>query len=137
MRLILDTNILVSSLIAGKSPPAKLYEAWRDGRFELLTSDAQLEEFRRVTRYPRLRRFIQPAEAGTMCNEVRLLATVLPALRPVDVSPDPADNFLLSMAEDGGSDFLVTGDASGLLVLRRHAGTRIVTATDMVALLKL
>lgn len=54
-----------------------------------------------------------------MRNEVRLLATVLPASHLVDVSPDPADDFLVSMAEEGEADFLVTGDATRSM----HAGS--------------
>ena len=137
MRVFLDTNILVSALIVSGSPPGRLYEAWREGRFELLTSRAQLEEFQRVTRYPRLRQHIQPAEAGTMCNEVGQLANLVATSPPVDVSPDPADNYLLSMAETGKADYLVTGDSSVLLALGRHESTRIVTARKMVRVLKL
>jgi uncharacterized protein len=60
MRVILDTNILCSALITPDGPSDRLYRAWREGRFELLTSDEQLDEFRRVTRYPRVRQYIEP-----------------------------------------------------------------------------
>lgn len=80
MRLLLDTNILVSALIAPGGPADILYQAWRAGRFRLLTSEEQLEEFRRVTRYPKVRKYIRPAAAGTMLNEIRLLAHVLASL---------------------------------------------------------
>jgi predicted nucleic acid-binding protein len=64
MRAVLDTNILCSALLTPGGLTDRLYRAWREGRFELLTSEEQLEEFRRVTRYPRLRPFIEPAAAG-------------------------------------------------------------------------
>jgi uncharacterized protein len=67
----------------------------------LMTSEEQLEEFRRVTRYPRVRRFIEPAAAGTMHNEPRHLAVLLTDLPTVERSPDPADNFLLAMTQAG------------------------------------
>jgi len=66
MRAGLDTNILCSALLTLGGLTDRLYRAWRDGRFELLTSEEQLEEFRRVTRYPRLRPFIEAAAAGAM-----------------------------------------------------------------------
>ena len=47
-------------------------------------------------------------------------------------SPDPEDDFLLAAVEAGKADFLVTGDKSGLLALRRHAGARIISARDFV-----
>ena len=56
MRVILDTNILCSALLTPGGPTDKLYRAWRDGRFVLLTSEQQLEEFYRdmlvATKYP-------------------------------------------------------------------------------------
>ncbi|HME11001.1 MAG TPA: hypothetical protein VKG25_28360 [Bryobacteraceae bacterium] len=49
-------------------------------------------------------------------------------------SPDPTGDFLLALSEAGKADYLVTGDQSGLLVLHRHKATRIVSASDFVAL---
>jgi predicted nucleic acid-binding protein len=51
LRVVVDTNILVSALLSGASLPAHLIFLWRDGVFDLLTSDAQLDELMRVTRY--------------------------------------------------------------------------------------
>jgi putative PIN family toxin of toxin-antitoxin system len=55
MRVVLDTNILVSALISKSGPTDRLYSAWKDHRYALVTSNEQLEEFRRVTRYPRVK----------------------------------------------------------------------------------
>lgn len=74
MRAVLDTNILCSALLTPRGLTDRLYRAWREGRFEPLTSLEQLAEFRRVTRYPRLRPFIEPAAAGAMHDELRRLA---------------------------------------------------------------
>lgn len=74
MRVVLDTNILCSALLTPRGLTDRLYRAWREGRFEPLTSLEQLAEFRRVTRYPRLRPFIEPAAAGAMHDELRRLA---------------------------------------------------------------
>ena len=62
LRLILDTNILLAALITRGTPPDTLYEAWRDERFTLLTSELQIEEIRRVTRREGVRFRIHPAE---------------------------------------------------------------------------
>jgi putative PIN family toxin of toxin-antitoxin system len=105
MRLILDTNILVAALITRGTPPDKLYEAWRDGRFTLLTSELQIEEIRRVTRREGIRFRIHQAEAGRLVNDLRRLATLIDHLPTLDVSPDPYDNFLLAMAQAGQPTF--------------------------------
>ena len=64
MRVILDTNVVLSALIKVDSKPYKVVQAWLDGRFELVSSAAQLEEIARVSRYSQVRRFIEPAEVG-------------------------------------------------------------------------
>lgn len=132
MRTILDTNILCSALLTLGGPTDRLYRAWREGRFKLLTSEDQLEEFRRVTRYPRLKPLIEPAAAGAMHNELRRLAILLDTLPVVDASKDPGDNFLLAMAQAGEADVLVTGDKHDLLELGSFQRTRIITARQFL-----
>ncbi len=127
MRVVLDTNVLVAALITRGTPPDQLYEAWRDGRFTLITSELQIEELRRITRRQGVRFRIHPAEAGRMVNDLKRLATVAGNLPTVDVSPDPYDNFLLAMAETALADILVSGDKRDLLALGHHHGTRILT----------
>ena len=130
--VVIDTNLLIAAVIVRTSPPAQLYEAWKERRFTLVTSEIQLREFARATRYPRVRRFIKPAEAGRLVNQVRALATVLRKLPSVTVSPDPTDDFLFAMAEASQADYLITGDKSHVLALRQYGKTRIVTARRFI-----
>jgi hypothetical protein len=58
-------------------------------------------------------------------------------LPKVEISPDPADNFLLGIAQAAGADFLVSGDKDGLLKIGRHRKTRIVSVADFVSELEL
>lgn len=136
MRVILDTNILIAALITRGTPPDQLYEAWRDGRFTLITSELQIEEIRRVTRREGVRFRIHQAEAGRMVNDIRRLATIVENLPTVEVSPDPYDNFLLAMAQAAQANLLVTGDKRDLLALSRHQATHILTARDALAFLR-
>ena len=135
MRVVLDTGVLIAALITTDTPPALIYQAWRKKGFELVTSQWQLDEFRRVSRYPKLRRFLKPAEAGNLVNGLRHQATVLETLPTVELSPDPDDNPVLAMAEASQSHYLVTGDKKDLLALGMIGGTRIVTARQFVDLL--
>ena len=109
MRVVLDTGILIAALITTDTPPAQIYQAWRKKRFELVTSEWQLDEFRRVSRYQKLRHFLKPAEAGNLVNGLRHQATVLETLPTVELSPDPDDNPVLAMAEASQAQYLVTG----------------------------
>jgi hypothetical protein len=136
MRVILDTNVLVSALLVKGSAPARIVDAWIEGRFLLVTSDAQLEEFRRVTRYPRVRPYVEPAEAGSLVNGLRRFAEVCTTLPDVHASSDPADNFLLAMSQQVAADYLVTSDKRGLLALNRFGVTRIVSAARFIQILE-
>jgi len=130
MRVILDTNVLLGALISPHGPPDAIYRAWRAARFELVTSAAQLDELRRVSRYPRLKTILPAHRVGTMVNNMQR-AIVLEQLPPlpegVDTT-DPNDAFLLAMALGGEADYLVTGDRrAGLLQQGSIGRTHIVT----------
>ena len=134
MRVVLDTNILVSALISPAGHPAAIYDAWEDGKFTLLTCAEHLDELRATLQKPRVAELIKPHQAGRLVNQVRKLAEDIDPLPRVKRSPDPADDFLLALSEAGQADYLVTGDKSGLLSLDRHQATRIVSASDFAAL---
>ena len=133
MRLVIDTNILVSALLAATSLPARIIVLWRAGRFDLLTAAEQLDELMRVTRYPKIRERLAPAIAGRLVNDLRALAIMVDKLPVVNASPDPDDNYLLALAVAGRADFLVTGDKRDLLGLAVYQGTKILTVRDFLA----
>ena len=135
MRVILDTNVLVSALLVPSGVPGTIYRAWREGGFTLLVSEAQMNELRRTLAKPTLAARIRPHNAGRLVNNLRRLAEPIHLLPRVERSPDPDDNFLLATAEAGRADYLVTGDKSGLLSLLRHGGARIVSARAFAELL--
>jgi len=127
MRVVLDTNILLSALISPRGSPDTIYRAWRAGRFELVTSTAQLDELRRASRYPKLKAILQPHLVGTMINNLQR-AIVLNHLLVNIETDDLNDAFLLAMAQTGEVDYLVTGDHRAGLLQRGNLGrTRIVT----------
>ena len=137
MRVVLDTGILIAALITSGTPPDLIYRAWRKKRFELITSEWQLEEFRRVSRYPKLRTYLKSADAGNLVNGLRRQAIVLSELSTVDLSPDPDDNPVLAMALAAHADILVTGDRRDLLALGTVGPTRILSARQFVDELKI
>ena len=137
MRVVLDTGILIAALITSGTPPDLIYRAWRKKRFELITSEWQLEEFRRVSRYPKLRTYLKSGDAGNLVNGLRRQATVLSELPKVDLSPDPDDNPVLAMALAAHADFLVTGDRRDLLSLATVGSTRILSARQFVDAVKI
>lgn len=135
MRAVLDTNILLSALMTWDTPPDRLYEEWRHGRFDLASSERQLEEMNRVSRRPFFLARLKPSEIGRMVNDIRRLAVMCDPLPPVRVFPDPDDDYLLVVAKAASADYLVTGDKCGWLALERYGATQIVTARHLVQLL--
>jgi putative PIN family toxin of toxin-antitoxin system len=134
MRVVLDTNILISAILVHMGHPAAIYRAWQEGYFTLLTCAEQLDELRATLRKPALAARIKPHQAGHLVNELKDLAETIGSLPGVKRSPDPDDDFLLALSEAGQADYLVTGDKGGLVSLTRHQGTRIISARDFAAL---
>ena len=96
----------------------------------MLTALPQIEELHRVTRYPKIRERLSSVLAGRLINELQSLATIVTDLPSVDVSPDPYDNYLLSISLAGFADYLVTGDKLDLLAIKKYEGTSIVSVVE-------
>jgi hypothetical protein len=134
MRVVLDTNILVSALISPAGHPAAIYDAWEDGKFTLLICAEHLDELRATLQKPRIAELLKPHRAGRLVNQIKELAEEISSLPRVKRSRDPTDDFLLALSEAGHADYLVTGDKSGLLSLDRHKSTQILSAHNFAAL---
>jgi predicted nucleic acid-binding protein len=89
VRVILDTNILLSALIRGDSVPSRVLEAWFEDRFVLLTHPLQLDELRAVTRRQQIRALIRPSEARRLVNQIRAHAELVSQLPYIRRSADP------------------------------------------------
>ncbi len=136
MRVILDTNVLLAALISPHGPPDAIYRAWRANRFDLVTSTAQLDELRRVSRYPKLKAILPAHRVGTMVNNLQraIVLGQMPSFPEGMAVDDPDDAFLLAMALAGDADYLVTGDRRAGLLQRGSVGcTRIATPATFCA----
>ncbi|HXV61695.1 MAG TPA: putative toxin-antitoxin system toxin component, PIN family [Vicinamibacteria bacterium] len=133
MRILLDTNVLVAALITKNTPPDLLYQAWRRGEFELVTSDAQLDELRRVLNYQKLRRFVSREEAKLLLETIDARARIVEDLPEVALSRDPHDNMILATAIKAGASLAVSGDKEGMLALEQVQGIPIVTPRAALA----
>jgi uncharacterized protein len=74
MRVVLDTNILISALMVQTGLLAAIYRAWQEGDFTLLTCAEQRDELRASLRKPAISERIKPYKAGGLVNELRDLA---------------------------------------------------------------
>ena len=128
MRVVLDTNILVSALITKGTPPDQLYQAWLRNEVELVTSVEQIDEISDVLARPRLRRYVDPDEAALMVAAIHQRATVLSDIPVTRRSPDPKDDAILAAAVVGDAELVVSGDKSDMLALGHVEGIPIRSA---------
>jgi len=136
VRVVLDTNILVSALITKGTPFDQLYQAWLRGDIEIVTSAAQLEEVVDVLARPRIRAYVDRNEADRMVTALRLRATVLEDVPVVNRSPDPNDDPILAAAVAGAVDLVVLADKKDFLALGRVEGIPIRPARDTLEILQ-
>jgi putative PIN family toxin of toxin-antitoxin system len=106
MRLVLDTNVLLSALMSPASVSAQILSLWRDRKVEVLTAAEQIDEIARVTRYPRIRARLLPALAGRLVNRLRDVAIVVEKLPTVDLTPIPTTITFLHWPKPAKPSFL-------------------------------
>lgn len=136
MRILLDTNIIVSGLLSANQPPGELLASWLDGGFELVTSNAQIEELRRVVGYDKLRTRISPQQAANVLENLDTMSVVVELAAGIDLSLDPDDNVILGTAIAGDAKLIVSGDKAHMLSLEKVNGIPIMTAREAVRWLR-
>lgn len=120
LRVVLDTNVLVSGLAYPGSVPGKIVAAWRQGGLEVVLSHYILDELQRVL--PRLPRIaLTAAELRDLIDSLLFLAEVIDPFDAIDPElRDPADQPVLVTLIAGRADYLVTGDKDLLALAHRY-----------------
>jgi len=137
MKIVLDTNVVVSATINPKGPPAEIIRAWRSHSFRWVTSLALLDELERTLLSPRIESYScwSNDEIADFLSTVRQATEISSPNRRIDViTSDPADNRVLEAAVAANADCIVSGDRH-LLDLQRHEGIEIVTPARFAAVL--
>jgi uncharacterized protein len=121
VRVVLDTNVLLSLFVFADSRYAPLRGRLESGEWHALTDERCLGEFRRVLAYPMfsLDSLAQEAAYAAYAALVELVPTTAePA--PLPRCKDPDDQKFLEVARDGGARWLVTSDKALLKLARRQ-----------------
>lgn len=137
MRIVLDTNTLVSALLSPKGPPRRLLDDARAQAFELCSSPVLMAELLDVvSREKFARRFTQAGLTPLgIVGEIRRLATMAaPASVPRVVAEDADDDHVLACALAGNADLIVSGDKHLLGLGGTYQGIRIVTPAEAIEL---
>jgi putative PIN family toxin of toxin-antitoxin system len=123
-KVVIDTNVLVSSLLKAESQAREIYRLVLRGKIELYTSEDLLKELRRVLEYPKLG--IEKMQREAFFKSLLRVTTVVDPKQIVNViKADPPDNKFLECAVEAEADYLITGDNKHLLPLKIFRRTRI------------
>lgn len=130
MRIVLDTNVLISALAFPGSKPDQLLYRIRRGELDLFISPFILSELYRVLQ----QKFrLTKREAAARVRAIRSIAQVVePRERVAVVTAMDDDNRILECALAAQAEFLVTGDREHLLPLGSFANTRIVAPSEFL-----
>lgn len=127
LRVVLDTNVLVSGLAYPGSVPGCIVTAWRQGSLDVVLSRFILDEMIRVLpRLPRIR--MTPAEIRDLADSFMFLADVVEPEGEHDANlRNPADQPVLLTLLAAKADYLITGDRDLLALAKQYP---IVTPTE-------
>lgn len=133
MRLVLDTNAVLSGLLWGGTPGRLIDEA-EAGRVDLVSSAALLAELQGVLSRDKfaaqlVKRHLSVADVFD--GYAALVTIVVPAVIEVTIGRDPSDDQVLAAALAAQADLIVSGDAH-LLDLKTFRGIEIVSAAAAV-----
>jgi putative PIN family toxin of toxin-antitoxin system len=135
LRVVLDTNVFVSSLLSRKGAPSKVLDEWRAGKYLLVTSPSIISEIERVLKTPRIKKRygIGQEAIEQLIGLLEKDAVVVPELCSVRaiIPQDPEDEKFLACAIDAGADLIVSGDRH-LLDLGEHQRVPIVTVREFM-----
>jgi len=124
VKVVLDTNVLVSALLKRDSIPGRILQGVWNGELELLLSAPLQEELDAVLEYPKLRKRLE-GQAVDIKMFLELLPFFTTSVTLEDVSvprPRDADDWMvLATFVAGQGDWLITGDADLLELAERFA----------------
>ncbi len=137
MRVVLDTNVIVSATLIRGGNEDQILRAWQHGSFDLVLSPPILEELGRALFYERLRklRWMTDGEVAELLRALAAGGVVVSGRVKVKASRDPDDDKFLAAAIEGVAEFVVTGDRD-LLDLKSHRGVRIVRPTRFLTTIR-
>jgi len=120
MRVVLDTNVLVSGLAYPGSVPGRILGVWRQGGLDVVLSRYILDEMVRVL--PRLSRILlSSAEIRDLADNFMFLADIVePAPESDATLRDRADWPVLGTLRTAQADYLITGDKDLLSLAERY-----------------
>src|SRR5664279_3868241 len=99
IRVVLDTNVVVSAALSGDGPPAAVLDLALGKHILMLVTPAMLAEYEKVLQYPKLK--LDPARIAAFLSDIRRASRPLTTGRTLSISRDESDNRFYECAEAG------------------------------------
>jgi putative PIN family toxin of toxin-antitoxin system len=134
MKVILDTNILVSALISVGNPSFILEKVIDDDRIQICISTSVFEEYLEVLARPKFQKSPSFIENATLVlHFLKNSALSFDPKRKVELLKDKSDNKFLELALESKADFLITGNTQDFKIAS-FRNTKIMTPKEFVEL---
>lgn len=130
MRVVLDTNILISGIF-WKGSPSKILDEWIDDKFEMIVSEDVLMEYSRILKDFEKKKKGSNEVAKSWILFIAQNSTLLKVKKKVKVCRDPFDDMFLSLAVAGNAKFIVSGD-NDLLDMKEFMNVEILNANSFL-----
>lgn len=131
IKFVVDTNVLVSSILIRKSSSdAALKKARSLGK--LLFSEATFQELQTVLNRSKFDKYVSLTIRSEFMFRLRLESELIEIIEQVNLCRDTKDNQFLEVAMNGNADYLITGDQD-LLVLRPFQEIQIMTVHEFLS----
>lgn len=130
MRVVIDTNVVVSALLFGGGP-GELISFWRSGSIHPYASRSVVDEYLRVLAYPKF-------NLAEMEIEYLLYREILPYFKlrsvtsgPAIIAEDPSDDIFIHCAMAADAENIISGDRY-LLSLKKYKNIEIITVSQFL-----
>ncbi|MCB9221593.1 MAG: putative toxin-antitoxin system toxin component, PIN family [Ignavibacteria bacterium] len=128
-RVILDTNLWISFLI--NDSYKEIDHLIKNDQIKLIFSIELLDEFIEVVNRPKFNKYFKDDDIIQLLNLFYDFAILVDVHSNLDLCRDKKDNFLLNLAKDSKSDYLITGDQD-LLFLERIDNCKIIQYSNFL-----
>jgi uncharacterized protein len=129
-KIIVDTNVIVSSLIQRSYPYFIIYELFIEYKLEICISEELMSEYFAVLARPKFSKYHEFfVNAESLLIEIEKRATTYNPKTKLSIINDIKDNVLLELAEECNADFIVTGNSNDF-TFSVYKGTKIVSPKD-------
>ena len=128
-RVILDTNLWISFLI--NDSYKEIDHLIKNDQIKLIFSIELLDEFIEVVNRPKFNKYFKDYDIIQLLNMFDDFAILVDVHSNLDLCRDKKDNFLLNLAKDSKSDYLITGDQD-LLILERIDNCKIIQYSNFL-----